>query len=123
MNTQTKGQKAEDLACEYLKKQGLRFITRNFRSRFGEIDLILRDKTVLVFVEVRSRSSMAFGGAIASVTLGKQQKIVKTAQFYLVKHGLQDKMPVRFDVVALEGKSGQINWIKQAFGADVLAYN
>lgn len=121
MLTQKKGQQAEDQACQYLEKQGLRLITRNYRAPFGEIDLICQHKDILVFVEVRARSSVVFGGALASVTRTKQQKILKTAQHYLLKNKLQDKMPVRFDVVGLEGYGGQIHWIQHAFGSEALS--
>ncbi len=113
------GNHAESLAKAYLLKQGLRFITHNFRSRLGEIDLIMQDKDVLVFIEVRARSSNGYGGALSSVTLSKQRKLVKTALYYLLKHNLHDKLPMRFDVVSLDGAQWQITWIKNAFDADV----
>lgn len=120
MQTKNKGQQAENQACDYLQKQGLHLLMRNYRTAFGEIDLIFKDKNMLVFVEVRARSSSAFGGAVASITRLKQQKILKTAQHYLLKNQLHDKMPIRFDVVGLDGRSGQINWIQHAFGAEAL---
>lgn len=118
MNTQIKGQNAEALACTYLQNQGLKLLARNYQCRFGEIDIIARDAMFLVFVEVRARISDAFGGALSSVTRSKQQKIVKTAYHYLMAHKLNDKYPLRFDVVALQGKCQEVHWIKQAFDLD-----
>ena len=74
---------AEDLACNYLSKQGLILVSRNYYCRLGEIDIIMRDKNYLVFVEVRYRNNSLFGCGAESVTLSKQTKLIKTAQFYL----------------------------------------
>lgn len=109
---------AERQACSYLRAQGLRWIESNYRCRWGEIDLIMQDKEYLVFVEVRARASSCFGGAVASVTYAKQQKLIKTATTYLISKQILDKQPIRFDVFGLEGTDLQINWIKNAFGLD-----
>ncbi len=109
---------AEERAKDYLTAHGLRWVTSNYRCRLGEIDLIMRDKTDLVFVEVRARTSNAFGGAIASITHSKRQKLIRTALLYLQTTKLHDKLPCRFDVVSLDGAPSQITWIKHAFGMD-----
>ncbi|WP_133130174.1 YraN family protein [Legionella yabuuchiae] len=109
---------AEEEAKQYLLSQGLKLIDQNYRSKLGEIDLIMQDNAYLVFIEVRARASNAFGGALASVNYQKQQKLIKTALFYLMQKKLNNKYPVRFDVISLEGKPYQINWIKDAFRAD-----
>ncbi len=106
---------AEDQARDYLTIQGLTWISSNYRCRLGEIDLIMRDYDHLVFIEVRARSTIAFGGAAASVTYSKQQKLIKTASYYLQAFKLQDKQPSRFDVVSLDGVPPRITWIKNAF--------
>lgn len=113
-----KGNAAEDKALTYLQQQGLKLVARNFHSYVGEIDLIMRDKEYLVFIEVRQRTNTRFGGGIESITHTKRQKILKTADFYLLKHKVQDKFPLRFDMLSLDGKSQAITWIKDAFGAD-----
>ncbi len=113
-----KGKTAEDTACAYLIKQGLSQVARNYFCRMGEIDLIMRDGVCLVFVEVRARTSRAFGGASASVTFKKQQKIIKTALHFLMKNKLKDKYPMRFDVISMDGTLPEINWIKNAFGGN-----
>ena len=109
---------AEDQACNYLTSQGLRLVARNYSCRLGEIDLIMRDKEDLVFVEVRARASVAFGGSLASVTKSKQQKLIKTALLYLQINKLHDKQPFRFDVMGMEGNPPNMAWIKNAFGSD-----
>ena len=72
--SQQVGLAAEEAVRTYLSKQGLKFLTKNFRCKLGEIDLIMRDGQCLVFVEVRARASADYGGALASVTKSKQQK-------------------------------------------------
>lgn len=112
------GLKAEQQARAYLIAKGLEWISSNYRCRFGEIDLIMREENFLVFVEVRARTSSSYGGAIASVTYSKQQKLIKSAEYYLQINKLYHKQAARFDVLALEGNSRQIEWIKNAFGLD-----
>jgi putative endonuclease len=117
MPSRETGQAAERRALDYLKQQGLKLITSNYQTRFGEIDLILRDGDVLVFTEVRMRSSNDFGGARASITPAKQAKLIKTAQHYLVQF---TRPPAcRFDAVLLGAANGDtIEWIRNAFSAD-----
>ena len=111
------GQVAEQRALDYLKQQGLKLITSNYHSRFGEIDLILRDGEVLVFTEVRLRSRTDFGGAGASITRAKQAKLIKTAQQYLMQFSRPPAC--RFDAVLLGAtRDGAIEWIQNAFSAD-----
>ncbi|KTD42809.1 YraN family protein [Legionella parisiensis] len=116
--TYEKGRIAEEKALAYLNNQGLELIKKNYNCRLGEIDLIMRDKDQLVFIEVRSRVSMQFGGGIASVTYAKRQKILKTAVYYILEHQEYEQFALRFDVVSIDGKSASINWVKDAFGAD-----
>ena len=112
------GSLAEEQAREYLLSQGLKLRDCNYRSRMGEIDLIMHDGDYLVFVEVRARSSNAFGGAVASVTYSKRQKLIKTALLYLSVNKLHDTQPIRFDVLGMEGVPPRITWVKNAFGSD-----
>ena len=108
------GAQAEQAAYEFLLAQGLTLVARNFSCAYGELDLIMLDKQMLVIVEVRFRKSEAFGGAIASITAKKRAKIIATTQFYLQQTGL--KNAVRFDVVAISGVKG-LQWIQNAFQA------
>ena len=106
--SQNIGYKAEENALSFLVRQGLDVVERNFRCRFGEIDLIMRDGDVLVFVEVRKRKNSFFGGALASISTAKQRRLVSTARFYLSRTSF---LPLcRFDVVAFDGNECQ--WLK-----------
>jgi putative endonuclease len=110
------GEQAEQLAHDYLLAQGLTPVARNYRSRFGEIDLILRERDTLVFVEVRLRSRADFGGAAASITAAKRAKLVATASQYLAQFSRPPAC--RFDVVLLGAlEPARIEWIKHAFDA------
>ncbi|MGK8280606.1 YraN family protein [Enterobacter hormaechei] len=104
-------------ARRWLEGKELRFVAANVRGRGGEIDLIMKDGQTIVFVEVRFRQSSRFGGAAASVTLAKQQKLLQTAHLWLARHnGSFDTVDCRFDVVAFTGNA--IDWLKNAFGED-----
>ncbi len=107
---------AENLAAIFLQQQGLVIHAKNYRCKLGEIDLIMQHLDTLVFVEVRLRTHEAFAKAAESVTIRKQQKIIKTAQFYLQQHHLTDKVNCRFDVIAFDHKDAP-EWIKDAFSA------
>ncbi len=106
------GQTAEACAEAWLRKQGLAPVTRNWRCRFGEIDLIMKDGATLVFVEVRLRNHRDFGDGFDSVTPAKQKKLLAAARAYLC--GLDTVPPCRFDVVALRGDA-QPGWLRNAF--------
>lgn len=109
------GGDAERRAEEFLKQHSLVLLHRNYRCRFGEIDLIMRDCATLVFIEVRMRAKSLFGGAAGSITVTKQEKIVRTANHYLA--ALRSEPPCRFDAVLLSGRDGEyIEWIRDAFG-------
>jgi putative endonuclease len=107
-----RGEQAEVLAADFLRSKGLRITARNYRSRHGEIDLIARDGATVVFVEVRSRAGEAYGGAAASITAAKREKLIKTAHHYLA--GITPLPPCRFDAVLITGKPPRIEWIHNA---------
>ena len=106
------GVTAELAAARFLQQHGLTLIESNYRCRFGEIDLILRDADVLVFAEVRQRSRSDFGGAAASIDTHKQKRLILAAQHYLA--GLPRMPPCRFDAVLLDA-DGKVEWLKNAF--------
>ena len=111
------GAHAEALAAEFLAARGLTIVARNFRTRHGEIDLIAHDGATLVFVEVRRRSSAAFGGAAASITAAKQARWSLAARAYLAR--LPREPACRFDAVLLDGPDPPaIEWQR-----DVLAFD
>jgi putative endonuclease len=108
------GALAEQWAAQYLQRQGLKPVGRNYRSRFGEIDLVMKDGATLVFVEVRLRRSGDFGGAAASIDARKQQRLIRTAQHYLA--GLSHIPPCRFDAVLMDDAQGRnVQWLRNAF--------
>ena len=106
----------ESRAEQFLLSQGLVLITRNFSTRSGEIDLIMRDNSHIAFVEVRYRNSTRFGGAIGSVTRAKQQKLIKCARAFLAKNPTWATHPCRFDVIAYDASGGgKPQWFQAAF--------
>ena len=110
---QRSGSAAEDAALAFLTAQGLLLVQRNFACRGGEIDLIMQDGSMLVFVEVRLRSSASHGGAAASVTRTKQKRLIIAAQVFLQRYRIPP--PCRFDVIAYDGSQRQ--WLKNALEA------
>lgn len=102
------GQSGEKLAVEFLRKQGFKIIETNFKCKTGEIDIVAREKDTLVFVEVKTRSSVQFGLPEEAVNFRKIQHIIKSAQIYRMIH---KNLPVgdRIDVVAIEKEGSVIN--------------
>lgn len=119
--TQSTGQRAEDEAYKYLIRKGLKAVTRNYRCKYGEIDLIMQDDNTLVFIEVRYRKNIRFGSSAETVTIGKQKKLIIAAQHFMQSEPKRQSGPCRFDVVALSPgttlkNSGlAIDWIRNAF--------
>ncbi len=108
------GLAAEEQAARFLMMQGCRIVVRNWHCKNGEIDLVVWDGEVCVFVEVRMRSSEQFGGASASITASKQRKLLLSAQTYLQsKHSSEPEC--RFDAVLINGE-GHIEWLKNIIG-------
>lgn len=117
LSRQQAGAHYELEARRFLERKGLRFIAANVHSRGGEIDLIMRHGTVIVFVEVRYRRTNRFGDAAASVTYRKQQKLLHAARHWLTHmSGSFDTVDCRFDVLAFTGN--EIEWLTNAFTAD-----
>ena len=113
MSAGSRGAQAEQRAAQYLQQQGLKPVAQNYRSRFGEVDLVMQDGATLVFVEVRLRRNAGFGGAAASIDAHKQRRIVRTAQQYLA--GLAHVPPCRFDAVLVDDDG--VQWLRNAFEA------
>jgi putative endonuclease len=111
---QRAGDAAEDAAAKHLAASGCRVVARNARYRDGEVDLVVRERDVLVFVEVRMRGSLRFGGAAVSVNSLKQKRIARAAQHWLFGEYGERWPACRFDVVTVDG-SGTIEWIRDAF--------
>ena len=99
------GAKGEEVAVSYLKSRGYRIVERNYRIRFGEIDIIAEQGDDLVFIEVKTRSGTLFGSPFESVTKQKQKQLSKVALEYINKQGFHNR-PARFDVVGIELQKG-----------------
>ena len=112
MNSRKEGVSGEELAIEYLKKQGLKVVEQNVRMTVGEIDVVCYDGDVLVFVEVKTRSTLAFGDPLEAIDRRKVQKYRKMAEEYIIRRRLFDK-DARFDAVGIVGDS--INYVPDAF--------
>lgn len=102
------GGRGEDLAVGFLEKKGYQILTRNFLIRGGEIDIVAKDKDVLVFIEVKLRYSHEYGLPIESITYGKIKSLQKTALFYIVKSGWGNG-PYRFDLVSIDFANSKTN--------------
>ena len=108
------GESAEARAAAFLEERGLRIVARNYRCKFGEIDIIAQSGATMVFVEVRARTSDQFGGAAESITAAKRKKLLAAARHYLARE--RAERVCRFDVVLLSGSAPRIEWIENAFG-------
>lgn len=114
------GDAFEQRACRELERAGLHALARNYNTRHGELDLVMRDGDTVVFVEVRYRVRAGHGDAAASVTRSKQEKLIRTAQLWLAAHGQHANRPCRFDVVSYDGPAADatMHWLKGAFEAE-----
>lgn len=110
------GELGEFLACIFLKNQGYRIIGKNFRTRFGEIDIVAEDKKTICFIEVKSRSYTSYGLPEESVDGRKQEKIVKTALAYITANDITST-DMRFDIVSVDLKERKCRLIRNAFSA------
>lgn len=119
MNKGNIGSWGEEIACNYIMKKGMTVISRNYRSKFGEIDIIAKDGGCIVFIEVKTRKNNLYGNASEYVTRKKQKKIILTAQEYI---GSDTDTEMRFDVIEVyyyeyltKPNVKIINHIKNAF--------
>lgn len=116
-----KGQYAENLALNYLQKQGLIRLQENYSCKHGEIDLIMRDNEFIVFIEVRYRKKTQFGHPLETINYAKQKKIIKTIQYFLIKNPQFNQLACRIDAVAInsqtQSRPDEIDWIKNAIQA------
>lgn len=111
-NTTQRGQQYEDLALAFLLEQGLQLVARNYRCRWGELDLLMQEQGTLIIVEVRYRKNARYGSAVESVTVNKQARIVAATKHYIMTYKINQ--PIRFDVLAITGNVSP-EWIKSAF--------
>ena len=121
--TRSRGFQAESEALDHLKAHGCQLINCNYGTKAGEIDIIVNDCGVLVFVEVRYRRSTKRGTGAESITAKKKRRIIRTAEHFLVTHKSYQDMPCRFDVLSIKGSidgttNNSIDWIRRAFTLD-----
>ncbi len=112
-NKRSIGSEYENMAVEYLKNHGYKIIERNFYCKQGEIDIIAKNENYLVFVEVKYRRGQDKGHPVDAVNYKKQNRIIKSAKYYMYKNNIKEGQGVRFDVVAILGEN--IELIKDAF--------
>lgn len=117
INSKKMGNWAEQLAFDWLSARGLQAQARNFHCRYGEIDLIMKDDTCLVFIEVKYRKNSTYGSAEDSITSKKCQRLTASAETYLLTKGLSNNAEIRFDAIAISPNKESdldctINWIK-----------
>lgn len=112
-NNRKLGSRFEMEVAAFLEKNGFTILEQNYRCRSGEIDLIARDGSYLVFVEVKYRRDASAGAALEAVDRRKAAQVRRTAQYYLYENRCPETTPSRFDVAAVDG--GQITYIRDAF--------
>ena len=116
MNTRRRGSEYESRAAEFLKEKGYEILEKNYRCKFGEIDIVAREKAVLVFVEVKHRKNSDAGNPLEAVGYKKIRRISMTAAYYMMMHHISTDRPVRFDVIGYLGE--EPTHIKDAFMYD-----
>jgi putative endonuclease len=117
--TRAAGAAFEERACKELQRAGLVLLARNYTTRYGELDLVMRHGELIVFVEVRQRGRAGHGDALASITATKQARLIQTAQLWLAMHPQHAHRACRFDVVSYDGPSehATTQWLQSAFEA------
>lgn len=114
-NTYIFGKESEDLAVDFLTDNKVKIIDRNYRTRFGELDIIAKDGKEIIFLEVKAKSTSRFGKPYEMVTERKKKKLISTAKIYLLENRFDiNKTDWRIDIISIEYESGKIDWIKNA---------
>ncbi|MBI5044235.1 MAG: YraN family protein [Nitrospirae bacterium] len=123
MNKQILGEKGEDIAAAFLKKEGYKIVEQNYRTPFGEIDIIAYDGQMLAFIEVKARKNPTFAVPQLAVNKKKQQHIVKSAMSYISSKRIKDR-GLRFDVIAISifDDTKNIELFKNAFEPDSMRF-
>ncbi|MGA1861650.1 YraN family protein [Deferribacter thermophilus] len=106
------GKFGENKAAKYLEKQGYQILEKNFKSKYGEIDIIAQKDNQIIFIEVKTRNNKKFGAGFEAVDNRKIEKIIKTANFFITKNNFLDKL-IRFDVISIDKE--KITHIENAF--------
>lgn len=118
-DTRSAGARYEAIALDHLQDAGLELIARNYHCRYGEIDLVMRERDIVVFVEVRFRRRGRFGDGIDSVNAGKRARLVRAASAFLAEHPRLADATCRFDVLAIgdDSHAPSPDWRRNAFEA------
>ncbi len=117
-NTHLIGNEGEETACQFLKDNGIQVVERNFRTRYGELDIICKDGKLLIFVEVKAKNTDNFGKPYEMVTGRKKRKLIATAKNYLLDKGINpEKSDWRIDIISIS-KGKEIQWLKNAVTED-----
>lgn len=106
------------MARQHLESRGLRLLDAGWRCRLGELDLVMIDDGVLVFIEVRVRRQDSLVTPQESIDRHKRRRVIQAARHWLMHHPGEAELPARFDVVAIEDDDGRVDWIRNAFDAD-----
>jgi len=111
------GARVEAEARGYLEARGLKLVRRNYHCKFGEIDLVMLDGEIVVFVEVRYRANNKFGAGFETISTAKQRRLITTAGSFLARHRRLSRRCCRFDVVSVTGGNYHLHflWIRNAF--------
>lgn len=120
LNKRVQGEYFEKLALDFLEKEGFSLLDKNFYCKYGEIDIILRKSDLIVFVEVKQRSSKNFGSGFEAISSTKQKRMYLTAQTFLYKHNLKN-FNFRFDAVVFD-ENNRYNWIKNIMWGDEIGF-
>jgi len=116
MDSMKIGRKGENVACEHLKKNGYKILKRNYKKKYGEIDIIAQKGDLISFIEVKTRNGTEYGLACEAVTKSKQEKIIRTAQIFIIENKINETYS--FDIIEiyhLDGKIQKIEHIENAF--------
>ena len=116
-STHQKGRSGEDQAIRFLQKKGYQLLDRNFRSRTGEVDIVCEADELILFIEVKSWRSLPDEALEVSIGVTKQQRIVRTARYYLLQNPHLQERGIRFDVVLVNPSTGTVRHIEGAFEA------
>ena len=114
----SKGFAYEQFAASYLQQQGLTILVRNYNCLLGEIDLIAVDEQHLIFIEVKARRNQKMMSIRETIGYAKQQKLIRTAQHFLINNQQYINWPMRFDFVGIETDSNRVDWLHNAFSID-----
>lgn len=114
MNNIEKGKLGEEIASKYIISKGGKVIEQNYRTKIGEVDLIVKLNDELVFIEVKSRSNINYGYPSEAVNYKKKRKIINVAKYYILENSLEN-LAIRFDVIEIYLKEKKINHIVNAF--------